>query len=406
MSAYPPPKENLPIYNPTDFEYENFPLTIQDAKDYFLEYPTAQGAETLASIIVNGASTFNDVATINDSLDIIQPTSTLNALNIQNDETGYAIRATQKTGSGGIFQLSSSASTGKDNGICIAGDCVLSGGITNTTGALTLVPRNTGVGQGIRLVYNANEMFGSTEIKNGDASNPGQLVFPDGTIQTTAPVGANNYTYTQQILSTAGSGVLQSITIPANCSRCDIGIYGAGGSAGLTNYFGSYAVNGGSGGGASMVGAIGVPLNASSTMTMEWTSGSGNFTQVYLNGSPANNLGSGYNGGDGSPGISGGTGTKGFGATQSTPTPSFPNSNFLGLDGSDGGSQGFPNSNIPAGGTQPTKGGGIQFIGYTDGGLGMGQRYSATTGAGGSFNYPASPHIAVGGVKITWYISI
>ena len=193
MSAYPPPKENLPIYNPTDFEYENFPLTIQDAKDFFLEYPTAQGAETLASIVVNGASTFNDVATINDSLDIIQPTSSLNALNIQNDEAGYAIRATQKTGSGGIFQLSSSASTGKDNVICVAGDCVLSGGITNTSGALTLVPRNavSGQGQGIRLTYNKNEIWGSTEIKNGGpgASSPGQIEFPDGSIQTTAYTG-------------------------------------------------------------------------------------------------------------------------------------------------------------------------------------------------------------------------
>ena len=84
----------------------------------------------------------------------------------------------------------------------------------------------------------------------------------------------------------------------------------------------------------------------------------------------------------------------------------FFDSNFLGLDGADGGSLGFPNSNVPAGGNQPSSGGGIQFIGYADGGLGMGQRYSAGTGAGGSFNYPASPHIGSGGVKITWYLNI
>lgn len=396
MSAYPPPKENLPIYNPRDFEYENFPLTIEDAKDFFLEYPTAQGAETLASIVVNGASTFNDVAVINDSLDIKQPTSALNALNIENDNVGVSITATSKTnkGTAGALTINGSSTANKENPIVENGDSVVSSSIqgANDTGGLTLTQKSA-TGSGIRIANNKVNIF------------PG-IVFPDGTEQTTASVGANNYTYTQQILATAGSGNLQQITIPQNCSRCDIGIFGAGGSAGQTNYYGSYAVNGGSGGGASMVGAIGVPLNSSSTMTMVWTSGSGNFTQVYLNGSPANALGSAYNGGDGSPGISGGSGQKGLGATQSTPTTSFPNSNFLGLDGSDGGSQGFPNSNVPVGGNQPSSGGGIQFIGYTDGGLGMGQRYSATTAGGGSFNYPASPHTAVGGVKITWYINI
>jgi hypothetical protein len=396
MSAYPPPKENLPIYNPRDFEYENFPLTIEDAKDFFLEYPTAQGAETLASIVVNGASTFNDVAVINDSLDIKQPTSALNALNIENDNVGVSITATSKTnkGTAGALTINGSSTANKENPIVEDNDSVVSSSIqgADDTGGLTLTQKSA-TGSGIRIANNKVNIF------------PG-IVFPDGTEQTTASVGANNYTYTQQILSSAGSGNAQQITIPANCSRCDIGIFGAGGSAGQTNYYGSYAVNGGSGGGASMVGAIGVPLNASSTMTMVWTSGSGNFTQVYLNGSPSNALGSAYNGGDGSPGISGGTGTKGFGATQSTPTPSFPNSSFLGLDGADGGSAGFPNSLVPAGGAQPSAGGGIQFIGWTNGGLGMGQRYSAGTGAGGSFNYPASPHIGVGGVKITWYISI
>ena len=396
MSAYPPPKENLPIYNPTDFEYENFPLTIEDAKDYFLEYPTAQGNETLSTIIVNGTATFNDVATINDYLDINQPTPALNALNIQNDNPGVSITATSKTnqGTAGALTINGSSTANKENPIVEVGDSVVSSSIqgADDTGGLTLTQKST-TGSGIRIANNKVNVF------------PG-IVFPDGTEQTTAPVSANNYTYTQQILSSAGSGVGQQITIPVNCIRCDIGIFGAGGSAGQTNYYGSYAVNGGSGGGASMVGAIGVPLNSSSTMTMVWTSGSGNFTQVYLNGSPANALGSAYNGGDGGAGSSGGSGAKGLGATQSTPTPSFPNSSFLGLDGGDGGSSGFPNSNVPAGGNQPQAGGGIQFIGWNNGGLGMGQRYSAGTGAGGSFNYPASPHTAVGGIKITWYISI
>ena len=185
MSAYPPPKENLPIYNPTDFEYENFPLTIQDAKDFFLEYPTAQGAETLSSIIVNGASTFNDVATINDSLDIIQPTSTLNALNIQNDNPGTSITATSKTNqsTAGKLNINGSSTAIKECPIVQAGDSVISTNIGNnyTQGGLVLATRGNTFGQGIRLNYISNELYGYTRILDGgQGGDDGILGFPDG----------------------------------------------------------------------------------------------------------------------------------------------------------------------------------------------------------------------------------
>mgnify|MGYP003650821491 CR=1 FL=1 len=191
MSAYPPPKENLPIYNPTDFEYENFPLTIQDAKDFFLEYPTAQGAETLSSIIVNGASTFNDVATINDSLDIIQPTSSLNALNIQNDNPGTSITATSKTNqsTAGKLNINGSSTAIKECPIVQAGDSVISTNIGNnyTQGGLVLATRGNTFGQGIRLNYISNELYGYTRILDGgQGGDDGILGFPDGTQQTTA----------------------------------------------------------------------------------------------------------------------------------------------------------------------------------------------------------------------------
>jgi|TARA_R110000787_G_scaffold207424_2_gene317460 hypothetical protein len=196
MSAYPPPKENLPIYNPTDFEYENFPLTIQDAKDYFLEYPTAQGAETLASIVVNGASTFNDVATINDSLDIIQPTSALNALNIENDNAGVSITATSKTnkGTSGALTINGSSTANKENPIVEDGDSVVSSSIqgANDTGGLTLTQKST-TGSGIRIANNKVNVF------------PG-IVFPDGTEQTTAFTGGGNSVSTTSNIPTYDAG--------------------------------------------------------------------------------------------------------------------------------------------------------------------------------------------------------
>ena len=195
MSAYPPPKENLPIYNPTDFEYENFPLTIQDAKDFFLEYPTAQGAETLASIVVNGASTFNDVATINDSLDIIQPTSTLNALNIENDNVGVSITATSKTnkGTAGALTINGSSTANKENPIVEDGDSVVSSSIqgANDTGGLTLTQKSI-TGSGIRIADNKVNIF------------PG-IVFPDGTEQTTASSSAPSMNFPTSWVSSNGN---------------------------------------------------------------------------------------------------------------------------------------------------------------------------------------------------------
>lgn len=190
MSAYPPPKEILPIFNPTDFQEDNFPLTIQDARGFFLEYPIAQGEETLQSTTINGTLTCNDVATINDSLDISQPTNTLNALNIEQDEPGYTIKATQKTGAGGTLLISASSSTGKSNVLTQQGDTEIAGGINQTSGALTLVPASQQNGQGIRLTYDKNEIYGRTDLKIGGSSVgppiPAVITFPDGTEQPSA----------------------------------------------------------------------------------------------------------------------------------------------------------------------------------------------------------------------------
>ena len=191
MSAYPPPKENVPIYNPKDFEFENIALTLADAKDYYLEYPTAQGKETLQETIINGALTCNDTATINDSLDISQPTNTLNALNIENDEPGYSIDATNRTGgAGGRLTITANATATKDNAITQSGDCVIAGAINDFTGALTLVPRSPQYGVGLRINYLSTTCYGIFKIasNSGGSAGPstGILQFPDGTSQTTA----------------------------------------------------------------------------------------------------------------------------------------------------------------------------------------------------------------------------
>jgi len=57
MSLYPPPRENLPIFDSSNFEINNTALTVDSGLEYFLAFPTAQGEETLANTIVAGSLT-------------------------------------------------------------------------------------------------------------------------------------------------------------------------------------------------------------------------------------------------------------------------------------------------------------------------------------------------------------
>ena len=59
MADYVPPTQNLPIFDTTVFtSAQNEYLTYSKATGLFLTFPTAQGAETLQGITVNGASDF------------------------------------------------------------------------------------------------------------------------------------------------------------------------------------------------------------------------------------------------------------------------------------------------------------------------------------------------------------
>lgn len=59
MSVYPPPTQNVPIFNPLDYIPEITSLTKDIADGLYLQYPVAQGFEELQDIIVEGTSTIN-----------------------------------------------------------------------------------------------------------------------------------------------------------------------------------------------------------------------------------------------------------------------------------------------------------------------------------------------------------
>ncbi len=237
MSAYPPPNQDLPIFNPVEWDRPNIPLTINDAKEFFLEYPNAQGSENLQTIIVNGASTFNDTASFNDLVEIDQPTSTLNTLNLVGDNPGINITATARTtpNTAGLITINGSSTATKENPIVGANDSVVSSSIydTNDTGSLTLTQKSTTIGSGLKLTNNKVECYGELEIEDA-TGNVGKITFPDGTEQTTAFTGAGQGENLEDVLTEGNSAGTNSIDMNnnavENASSVSFGVGGAGGS--------------------------------------------------------------------------------------------------------------------------------------------------------------------------------
>ena len=65
MAQYPPPIENVPIFDTNLFEDVNDSLTIIKADKRYLKYPNAQGDENLQGISVSGTAVFNNTLTAN-----------------------------------------------------------------------------------------------------------------------------------------------------------------------------------------------------------------------------------------------------------------------------------------------------------------------------------------------------
>jgi hypothetical protein len=76
MSAEPPPSDSNGGFNPDDWTNANDPIDNQYLAQNYLQFPLAQGSETLADTIISGiltaqdTSTFSDLATFNNGIDI------------------------------------------------------------------------------------------------------------------------------------------------------------------------------------------------------------------------------------------------------------------------------------------------------------------------------------------------
>ncbi len=68
MAAYPPPTEDLPIFDDSVFTTaDNASLTLATASQYFLRFPNAQGNENLQTTFTYGLATFNGGAEFYDA---------------------------------------------------------------------------------------------------------------------------------------------------------------------------------------------------------------------------------------------------------------------------------------------------------------------------------------------------
>lgn len=63
--SYPPPTENLAIFDSSVFTTNNIPLTIAEGYKYFLAFPSAQGTENLQTTNVAGILTANANVVLN-----------------------------------------------------------------------------------------------------------------------------------------------------------------------------------------------------------------------------------------------------------------------------------------------------------------------------------------------------
>jgi hypothetical protein len=74
--SYPPPTENVPIFDATNFRLDTTPLTATSGLKYFLSYPFAQGTETLQTTNVEGLLTCDNNLVVNKTNMIMNPNAT------------------------------------------------------------------------------------------------------------------------------------------------------------------------------------------------------------------------------------------------------------------------------------------------------------------------------------------
>lgn len=276
MATYPPPTENLPIFDNEVFITGDEPLTYNIAKKKFLRYPTAQGKETLQEIVVNGIADFNQDVTdyanhytigdeVVDGSTVLNGTlrvfgiSTLAKTGIASTDTNALLSVT--------YQIPNSFT---NNGIVMNNAGITQQGlyinsITNNLGQTTITKSGTGAILSVNFDNSAGGIFNSNALTMTNA----------GILQTGSQItGVTNTLTSTKLIN--GSGLTldwgSTLFINANATPASAN-YRLGTQSGLNLKLNYYTTASGSGVTTELISfnqaagiAITPPITNSSTM--------------------------------------------------------------------------------------------------------------------------------------------
>ena len=185
--AYNPPLEDLAIFDPSVFIYDQTALTQQSALTNFLAFPTAQGTETFGDLISTGTATLN-TATLSNTLSIFNGANNTtfdmnssNNLTINNNTAGGNMFFNIQDPTLGIVSntLSFSKSNGLNSGCNVPNNpptttsnfiCYTASSSATTTALQLCVSPNSG---SYNAMVQSNDPF---MVGTGASSNAGSLV--------------------------------------------------------------------------------------------------------------------------------------------------------------------------------------------------------------------------------------
>jgi len=229
MADYPPPTDNVPIFDASNFITSEFGLTEAQIASKFLRYPTGQGTETLSALITGSITAPNE-------MNIIMPnTAATNVLNV-----GVVSRPI----SGQIHHYSdgdncvSGAGVHINNGINNASATNIANG-TTTTGGVNIMTGATSTGiVSIGMNTTTTNMLGTVNINSTSSTNT-SIGNTGTTTMNGSAVNINTLNGTNTTIGKNGSGTntVRGTTVAITGTTNNI--------TGITNINGVGSSNGG-----------------------------------------------------------------------------------------------------------------------------------------------------------------
>jgi len=193
MSAYPPPIEESPIFNPTVFTVKDTALTISDGEKYFLKFPQAQGTQNFTDINVGGIATIEDVKS--DTLEVAGNADLNSNLDVSGVITGQTIAGINARLDAEATARDSADTTLQDNITAEAtargsADTTLQDNITTEATARgsadTTLQDNITAEATARVAGDALKVSKVGDTMTGDltVSNPNEIYYKDETLDT------------------------------------------------------------------------------------------------------------------------------------------------------------------------------------------------------------------------------